>query len=444
VIDLDALVARLPEHLAAQRWFDHQGPPTEVVVASSEEWLSGDPGLLWLLVDVRAGHRDLGRYQLVVGTRSEPERQDLLHGRDSELIGRVPRSGEDGTEVVAYDAVIDAELAVEILRRVVPGSEASHVRVLNVEQSNSSIVFDERTIVKLFRRVHAGANPDVETVAALLAAGYEHVPAQSGVLQRPDETGVPQDLAVAREFLAGATDGWHLALTSLRIVYARHEHAAASGGDFGPDARRLGAITAQAHVALAKAFGASPGDVSAWVAGFRAQLDRVRDHVPAPAISARYDRLAQLRDAGPAIRIHGDLHLAQVLRADPGWYLIDFEGEPARPPGERVLPSSPLRDVAGMLRSFHYAVEVGRWEGGHDDDLAHAEGLEWEARARGEFLDGYYTTEGIDALLPQEETRQIVLQGFELDKATYEVAYEVAYRPTWTSIPLGAVERLLS
>ena len=281
-------------------------------------------------------------------------------------------------------------------------------------------------------------------MARLREKGYEHVPVQLGVLERPHESGAVQHLAVAREYLAGATDGWHLALTSLRILYARHEDPALSGGDFGPDAGRLGAITAQLHLALADAFGTSEADLSAWVAGFRAQLDRIRDDVPADAISARYDRLAQLRDVGPAIRIHGDLHLGQSLRADAGWYLIDFEGEPARPLAERVLPSSPLRDVAGMLRSFHYAAEVGRWEGGHDDERAHAEARDWETRVRHEFLDGYFGTEGIDALLPQEDIRQALLQGFELDKATYEVAYEVAYRPTWVPIPMGAIERLLA
>lgn len=441
MISHDAIVELLPEYLAAQRWYDHDRPPTHVTVADSQEWVTGDPSLWWMLVEAHDGERDLGRYQIVVGARATPELHDFLHGKDTELIGRV--STDDG-DILAYDATIDAPLAIEILRRIAPDTEASQVRALNVEQSNSSIVFDERIIVKLFRRVHEGANPDVDAVERLLEQGYEHVPHQLGVLAHPHRNGSVQHLAVAREYLAGATDGWHLALTSLRILYARHEDPAMSGGDFAPDAGRLGRITGQLHLALAAAFGTSTADPSAWVAGFRAQLDRVREHVPAKAISARYDSLAELRDVGPAIRIHGDLHLGQSLRADAGWYLIDFEGEPARPLAERVLPSSPLRDVAGMLRSFHYAAEVGRWEGSHDDDRAHAEAGEWESRARGAFLEGYFGTEGIDALLPKEDVREALLQGFELDKATYEVAYEVSYRPTWAPIPLGAIERLLS
>lgn len=444
MIDLDALTPILPAYLAAQRWYDHDRPPTDVTIAASEQWLTGDPDLWWLLVDARDGAHELGRYQVVVGARTTPELHDFLHGKETELMGRVPQVDEGAAEMVAYDATIDSPLALEILRRVAPEVDATQVRALNVEQSNSSIVFDEKTIVKLFRRVHEGANPDVAAIDRLLAEGYEHVPRQVGVLDHPHESGAVQHLAVAREYLAGATDGWHLALTSLRIVYARHEHAAASGGDFGPDAKRLGAITAQAHLALAEAFGTSKADISAWVAGFRAQLDRVREHVPANAISTRYDHLSQLSAVGPAIRIHGDLHLGQVLRADTGWYLIDFEGEPARPLAERVLPSSPLRDVAGMLRSFHYAAEVGRWEGAHDDEAAQAEAAEWESRARDQFLEGYFETEGIDTLLPDDDTRDALLQGFELDKATYEVAYEVSYRPTWVPIPMRAIERLLA
>ena len=431
----------VPDHLVAQRWYDHDGPPTSVEVADAECWLEGSedtatPELWWLLVDARDGDRDLGRYQLIVGARSDPEHHEFLQGKAMETLGRIDHA-------IVYDATIDSQLAIEVLQRIAPDLSARSVRALTVEQSNSSIVYDEKIIVKLFRRIHRGANPDIDAVASLLERGYDHVPRQYGVLERPAGDDV-QHLAVAREFLAGATDGWHLALTSLRILFARHEDPAASGGDFAPDAARLGAITAQLHLAMADAFGTADADLSSWVAGFRAQLDRVREHVPADAISERYDRVTELSDVGPAIRIHGDLHLGQSLRADAGWFLIDFEGEPARPLAERVLPSSPLRDVAGMLRSFHYAAEVARWEGAHDEEESHKEAAAWEARARQAFLDGYYGTDGIDAVLPGEASRTAVLDAFELDKATYEVAYEVGFRPNWVPIPLGAIERLLT
>jgi maltokinase len=440
MITAEQIVPLVADHLVAQRWFDHDEAPDTVTVADSEAWLDGDPSLWWLLVEAEHRGRPLGRYQLVVGARPTDEEHGFLHGKSAEVLGVVET---DEGPVSVYDAIIDAPLAIEVLRRIAPSIDATTVRPLAVEQSNTSVVYDEHVIVKLFRRIHAGENPDVSAVARLVEAGFTHVPEQHGVLERPTADGTTQHLAVARTFLNGASDGWHLALTSLRVLISDHLEAEASGGDFGPDAQRLGAITAELHRHLADVFGTSDADVSAWVAHFRSQLDRVREHVPAEEISARYDRVAELTDPGPALRIHGDLHLGQMLRADSGWYVIDFEGEPARPLAERLAPSSPLRDVAGMLRSFHYAAEVARWERGEEEGVAEAV-ADWEQRARTRFLEGYLGAEGIDAVLPGEPARDLLLQAFELDKAVYEVGYETAYRPNWVGIPLGAIRRLLA
>jgi maltokinase len=445
MITIDDLLPLVPNHLAAQRWYDHDGPPARVTAADCERWLDGDHELWWLLVDAHEGDQHLGRYQLVLGARPAGEEHPFLHGKSGELLGI---ADTDGGPVTVYDAFIDQPLALEVLRRIAPSIEATSVRPLTVEQSNTSIVYDEQVIVKLFRRIHAGENPDVDAVTRLTEGGFTHVPEQYGVLERPvadglADAGAVQHLAVARQFLTGASDGWHLALGSLRVVIADHMDSASSGGDFGPDAQRLGAITGELHRRLADAFGTSTADVSAWVAHFRAQLDRVREHVPADEISARYDQASQIRAAGPAIRIHGDLHLGQMLRADSGWYVIDFEGEPARPLAERMAPSSPLRDVAGMLRSFHYAAAVVHHERGDDDD-ASALVADWEERSRTRFLEGYFATPGIDELLPDEGTTDLLLRAFELDKAVYEVGYETAYRPSWVGIPLGAIRRLLA
>lgn len=440
MIRLDQILPLLADHLAGQRWYDHDGPPARVSAADSERWLDGDPTLWWLLVDAHDGDRHLGRYQLVLGCRPAGQEHAFLRGKTTELLGVV--DGDDGP-VSVYDAFIDPPLALEVLSRIAPDVEARSVRPLAVEQSNTSVVYDEQVIIKLFRRIHAGENPDVDAVSRLAEQGFTHVPEQYGVLAKPDPVaGAVQHLAVARQFLTGASDGWHLALASLRVIIADHLESAASGGDFGPDAERLGAITGELHRSLADAFGAGDAHVDAWVAGFRAQLDRVRQHVPADRISARYDEVARLRTPGPALRIHGDLHLGQVLRADTGWYVIDFEGEPARPLAERLAPSSPLRDVAGMLRSFHYAAQVVHHERGEDPDAAEL-AADWEERARARFLEGYFGVEGIDRVLPDEQSAALLLQAFELDKAVYEVGYETAYRPTWVGIPLGAIRRLL-
>ncbi len=445
MITTDEIQPLLANHLAFQRWYDHDGPPERVTVADAERWVDGDQDLWWLLVDAHQGDRTLGRYQLVLGARPAGEEHPFLHGKSGELLGIVDT---DGGPVTVYDAFIDPPLALEVLRRIAPDLDAHSVRALTVEQSNTSIVYDEHVIVKLFRRIHVGENPDVDAVTRLAEGGFTHVPVQHGVLERPvpdgmADAGATQHLAVAREFLTGASDGWHLALASLRVVIADHLESAASGGDFGHDAQSLGAITGELHRRLADAYGTSTADVSAWVGHFRAQLDRVREHVPADEISRRYDRVSEVRSPGPAMRIHGDLHLGQMLRADSGWYVIDFEGEPARPLAERMASSSPLRDVAGMLRSFHYAAAVVHHERGDDED-ASALVADWEERARTRFLEGYFATEGIGDLLPDEATTETLLQGFELDKAVYEVGYETAYRPSWVGIPLGAIRRLLA
>jgi maltokinase len=166
---------------------------------------------------------------------------------------------------------------------------------------------------------------------------------------------------------------------------------------------------------------------------------------PALAEGARriIARLKEIADPGPAIRVHGDYHLAQVLRTDAGWYVLDFEGEPARPLEERTRPSSPLKDVAGMLRSLSYAPAVALSYQEDADDLREL-GRAWEARNRDCFLAGYFrrAVEKEPILPADPAVRSAVLAAFELDKALYEVAYERANRPDWLRIPMEAVGRL--
>jgi maltokinase len=252
-------------------------------------------------------------------------------------------------------------------------------------------------------------------------------------------------LAVVTEFLAGGTDGFQLALTSLRDLYDARCEPAEAGGDFGPDACRLGAITAQMHVALAAAFGTTPADTGAWADDMETQLARApQGGIDTAAVHAVYEGLRAV-DAGPAIRVHGDFHLGQVMRTDLGWHVLDFEGEPARPLAERRRPSCALRDVAGMLRSFHYAAEVGLRNYGDDaDDAVRSLACDWEQHNRERFLEGYRGTEGVEAVLPASEAiRKLVLDAFELDKAVYEIAYEASHRPEWVGIPESAVQRIL-
>jgi maltokinase len=308
--------------------------------------------------------------------------------------------------------------------------------------SNTSVVFDERLIMKMFRRLAEGPNPDVEVTEALARVGFEHISAPVATWRRGEI-----DLAVVRVFLEGGTEGWQLALTSLRDVYTSRLDPAETGGDFGPEAYRLGQITAEMHLKLAEAFGVAEAEPAAWAGSMVANLARSRARaLDAPAIAAAYDALRSVGDAGKSIRIHGDYHLGQTLRTDGGWYILDFEGEPALPLEERRKPSSPLRDVAGMLRSFHYAAEVALAErgGAADDDELRTLGGRWEQHVADAFRKGYFETDGIDELLPaNERDREIVLKAFILAKAVYEVGYELAHRPEWARIPLEAVSRLI-
>jgi maltokinase len=166
----------------------------------------------------------------------------------------------------------------------------------------------------------------------------------------------------------------------------------------------------------------------------------------ARAISKAYEALRAVGDPGRSIRVHGDYHLGQTLRTDAGWFILDFEGEPAVPLPERRKPSSPLRDVAGMLRSFHYAAHVAlvaRGDAADQEELV-ALGMRWEQHVGDAFRKGYFGTDGIDTLLPAStRDRDTVLNAFILAKAVYEVGYELAHRPDWVRIPLEAVGRLV-
>lgn len=290
--------------------------------------------------------------------------------------------------------------AYSLLRMISPEEHPVSVRHLGLEQSNTSFVFDERIMLKLYRKLIDGPNPDVDVPEALRGAGFENVPE---VLARWQVDG--RDLASVQPFLAGANDGWSLALASLRQLFGEGSAPEDAGGDFAPEARRIGVITAALHTAMAKAFG----------------IERT--------------------DAGPRIRVHGDFHLGQVLRTDERWYVVDFEGEPGRPEHERLALSSPLKDVAGMVRSFDYAAAIAVRE--QDEDV-HGLARAWERHNRAQFLDAYWDASHGDGLVPSVHADAVaLLSHYELEKARYEVEYERAHRPSWVDIPEAAVARLV-
>ena len=446
MIDVATLERLLPDFMVRQRWYGFGDVrPERVEVTDFEVWRDSWPGLVWALarpVFADEGAESDARFQVLVGLRSIDEYMHFLDGKGRSLLGDVATGSG---EALAYDALVDGELALEIVRRIAPDFPANAVRPLPVDQTNTSIVVDDSAILKVFRRIRAGANPDAELPRRLWDVGFHQTPEPIAEWRRGDD-----DLAVLRRFLPSGTDGFVLALTSLRDLYSSRLAPEQCGGDFAPEARRLGEVTASLHTSLAQAFGIAPGDATAWTEGLADEVTRVE--VPGISPDELVVRVRQLvghagADVGAAVRIHGDFHLGQTMRTDSGWFLLDFEGEPSRPLAERVLPASPLRDVAGMMRSFHYAADVALAERGDDVDTElRSLAAAWEARARTAFLDGYRAAvAGPESLVPTEPTAfASLLRAFELAKAVYEVGYELAHRPEWVDIPREAVQRLLS
>ncbi|MER6020018.1 maltokinase N-terminal cap-like domain-containing protein [Streptomyces anulatus] len=438
---LPSLAPLLHAWLPRQRWFAGKGRPvTGFSLVSATEMLPLDgaagPGLLHLLLRVeQPSQQDRPAddcYQLLLGARTSLP--PLLAGA---LIGRVERGPLAGR--VVYDALHDPRLADVLLERFRrPGSLGSlrfertaaipaglTPRVLDAEQSNSSLVYGDAFILKIFRRVFPGTNPDLELPLALGGEGCERVPAPVAWFEAPGPQ--PLTLGVLQPFLHGARDGWQLALAAL-----------AAGRDFLPEARALGRATAEVHTALAAAL-PTPAlrgtQTRQLVAEMTRRLEAAAQAVPAlvphvPGLRAAFEAVTDLgvRGTGWAQqRVHGDLHLGQTLRsADGFWSLIDFEGEPARPLPERRMPAPPVRDVAGMLRSFDYAARSHRpWN------------PEWAARCRAAYCEGYAQASGRD---PRGEPE--LLRAHETDKAVYEVLYEARHRPDWLPVPMAAIQRL--
>jgi maltokinase len=464
-VDRTQLEDLLREWLPKQRWFAGKDRGAKAVhVVAERVLLAGDPSLLHLFVDVEqnpivdpipalepAADTHTTTYQLLLGARAvlPPDLEHASIGPVDEL-GRVYEGSQDHDLmhtmlgwVAAQETRGDIVFALEPGAKIDPDAVSL---VLGGEQSNTSIVFGEQTIMKLFRIVVPGLNPDLEVTRALTEMGNLHVPALQGWIES-DIEGTASTLGLLQEFLRSGSDGWALALTSVRDLFAEGDlHAGEVGGDFAAESERLGMATADVHAAMAQALPTGVADQRALetlAQSMRKRLDAARIAVPeladhAAAISAVFDALANSRELVSLQRVHGDFHLGQVMRTDNGWVLLDFEGEPGAPIAARTALSSPLRDVAGMLRSFDYA---SRYLLADQPAAAQLEyrAAEWAERNRDAFCTGYAKSAGRD---PRED--DVLLRAFELDKAVYEVAYEARNRPSWVRIPLGSIERLVA
>lgn len=371
------------------------------------------------------------------------ERGTIPKGAGPTLIGRC----DEGRYL--FDGPEDPAFAPSLLAAMTGGvselgdAPIRSTAVLRGEQSNTSVIVAREgavdLIVKVFRVVHHGENPDAVIQSTLSEAGIPFVPRFFGQVvgewtDGHGETGVGH-LAVVQEFVTGAEDAWRVAL-----------RAEGAGESFATQAHELGRATAVMHEVLAERLptrDATVGDQVTMVAIWHARLaTAIRDlpelEASRAAIEAAYD--AAQDAVWPRLqRIHGDLHLGQVLHAPDGrWTFIDFEGEPLRSLYERTQPEPSLRDVAGMLRSFEYAAAAGeaaRIAAGGERSTATPD--QWAAEARAAFIAGYQDAASSDPL-----THRVLLDALELDKAVYEVSYEARNRPEWVGIPLRAIARL--
>ncbi|KSW13756.1 phosphotransferase [Cellulomonas sp. B6] len=405
--------------LPERRWYPAKGVDARLAAVGAVH-LADDVRVL--LVHARAGAVDV---VLQVPVR-------FAHGAADVDAGLT--IGVTGARTV-LDAAGDARfLAAWLAQADGPGAavDVTAARVVTGEQSNTSVVLPGADgaplgILKVLRTLAGGENPDIDVPRRLVEAGWDGVPAPLAWVrarwQAPDGGEALGYLGVLSAFVPGAQDGFELACDHAR-----------DGRAFADLARELGTTVAGMHDALVRALGEEQvPDGGAVLA--RALLDRLAWAAAAvPWVAARTtavravaDEVAALATTPARQRVHGDLHLGQVLRSTGRWFVIDFEGEPLAPLAARTRPDLALRDVAGVLRSFDYAAAVG--------GLTGAAAQAWTQDARDALLDGYGAA--------GDPTSALLLRALELDKTLYEVVYEARNRPTWVPIPRAGLDRLL-
>jgi maltokinase len=436
-----------------QRWYASKSRSVASIEAVEGVALREDPVLFLALVQTRFATGTHELYQLPLELRPADD--------DGPKKG-IARAGG----WTAFDALSDPEQLLELMRRIDSSEEIdaaegrfsfhradgmvtigddAEVRAMGVEQSNSTLVFDDRLALKLFRKLEPGVNPELEMLRFLTARGFPNIAPLHGWYEY-DGQALAATLGVAQQFLRDAVGGWELALDRI-------------GTDpewFLQQLGSLGAVTAEMHTVLASDAGDpafSPEEpsqeaMSLLTATIDEDIERIFVRLPddervgpiagrGQDVRERLAARAQIGAGGRVIRTHGDYHLGQTLHTPRGWVIIDFEGEPGRLLPERRAKRSPLRDVASMLRSFAYVISAVELQlGGHAPP-------EFEERAREQFLADYLATVDPSLLPAGEAAIANVLSIFELEKAIYELQYELDNRPDWVPIPVAGIRRLL-
>jgi trehalose synthase-fused probable maltokinase len=426
----------LIEFVTTQRWFGSKTRDVAHSAVVDEAQLRVDPRLDLLLVEIRFDTGTHETYQLLADDGGLDAVADPRQMRELVHLTRT------NTRLPAGDGIVEFASTSAFTGS---GLELREARTVTAEQSNSSVVFDEQLIMKVFRRLEAGINPELELLRFLTDHEFENIAQLAGWYayggRQMDAT-----LGILQQFVAGGEDGWERALATMGDEPER----------FLDSLRRLGEVTGRMHAVLGsdsndQAF--CPEETSAESLGLltatvdeeiesifmdlpddNGELEPIRGR--GEEVRERLRLLTNLGGTGRVIRHHGDFHLGQTLWADDDWVILDFEGEPARSLPERRRKRSPLRDVAGILRSFAYAASAAALMRGVEPPPA------WEERARAEFLEGYRQT--IDQnLVPSGASMDKLLRVFELEKAVYELRYELNNRPDWVKIPVAGILRML-
>ncbi|HEV3473453.1 MAG TPA: phosphotransferase [Actinomycetota bacterium] len=459
-IDAQSLLDELPH----QRWFGFKDSRIAGIGVVDEAVIDdGPPALVIAIVAVDVAGRSVW-YQLPLLVDSDGTLRDATTEPERlRVLGELMRHSDSikGDHGVFY-------FGGPGLDPMAPPLGRSSVRVMDAEQSNTSVVFDEEVILKFFRKLDRGPNPDLELNRLLTNEGFDHIPAQVGEITYEgeiDEEEIVVDLGIAQQLVSGGAEGWTYLVAELHRFFDEidpadvpedHRFLTEERAKQGLEAiEELGDVTAALHVALSRNE-VDPDLVPEAIQrsdldDLAARISQSLSDAPPDAlkgIAKTLKRLSEIEDAGAKTRIHGDYHLGQVLRSSKGWMVLDFEGEPLRSLSARRAKQTPLKDVAGMLRSLNYvtvATMFQRTEDGSDEwKRLEPWGRVWEETARDRFLAAYLTRAHEGRFLPHErEDLLVLLDALEIEKALYELEYEKGHRPEWIQIPRHGLIRVV-
>ncbi|MGQ0507491.1 MAG: phosphotransferase [Myxococcaceae bacterium] len=428
---------KLPTYLQARRWFGGKAWPIKSVSVLEHAQLPNGRGTL-AMVEVTYGLGSPERYVMPVVSDAQGQLQEALdHDDAARLLLSLIR--DSATLAMGAGTVrglrFDEKGPLNSLRR------DPDVRRLSVEQSNTSIVFDEKVILKVIRKLEQGINPELE-IGRFLAerTSFRNTPTLLGAL---DLEGTHSGtIGLLHQFVPSRGDGWSYATETFK-------RSPKLQPAFINNIKTLGETLGELHMALASektdpAFSPEPllqEDLQRWSSSITGELGvTLADASKLPDLAARREglvarahKLAGGTASGEKIRVHGDLHLGQVLFTDQGWQIFDFEGEPARSYAQRREKHSPLKDVAGMLRSFAYAAAAAARNGGTEIPVS---------PLRESFLEGYLGATKGASFLPRSDLLRTLLEALEFEKVLYELRYELQNRPDWAPIPAAALTAL--